>query len=151
RSHQDPVVRLRAHIVLLLADGHPWSLITALLYTSSQTVARWQRRFAQGRLGALQGDARGRPRRLAGCRAALVVTRVLSWTPRSFGLSRSRWSCATAALLLWQEHRVRASRETVRRWLHQSALVWRRPRPVVGPKDPDREAILAELRRQMAA
>jgi hypothetical protein len=29
RRHPDPAVRLRAQIILLLADGHPWSLITA--------------------------------------------------------------------------------------------------------------------------
>lgn len=46
---------------------------------------------------------------------------------------------------------MRVSRETVRRWLHQQELVWRRPRPVIGPKDPRRQAILAELHRQMAA
>jgi putative transposase len=151
RSHQDPAVRLRAHIVLLLADGHPWSLITAMLFCSSQTIARWQDRFVSKRLAGLEGEARGRPCRLAACWIGLVVRWVLNRTPRSFGLYRSRWSCATAALLLWQEHRVRASRETVRRWLHHSALVWRRPRPVIGPKDPRKDEIVAELRRLIRA
>ena len=41
----------------------------------------------------------------------------------------------------------RVSRETVRRWLHRGQLVWRRPRPTLGPKDPERAAILRRLRR----
>jgi hypothetical protein len=43
---------LRAHILLLLADGWTWATIAALQYTSSSTVARWQARFLHGRLPA---------------------------------------------------------------------------------------------------
>jgi hypothetical protein len=43
-------------------------------------------------------------------------------------------------------YRLAVSRETVRRWLHREGLVWRRPRPVLRRQDPEREAILAELR-----
>ena len=81
----------------------------------------------------------------------MAVTWVLETTPRAFGLFRSRWSCAPVALLLWQEHRVRASRETVRQWLHAHEVVWRRPRPVLKLRDPKREEGVADLRRQMAA
>ena len=42
RRHPDPALRLRAHIIRLLADGVAWATITALLYCSSRTVARWQ-------------------------------------------------------------------------------------------------------------
>jgi putative transposase len=150
RRHPDPAVRLRAHIILLLAHGYAWALIAALLFTSTQTIARWQQRFADGRAAGLLGRARGRPGGEAARWAGRAVAWVIRLTPRAFGLYRSRWSCATVALLLWQEHRVRASRETVRRWLRGHELVWRRPRPVLGPQDPRREEILAELRRQMA-
>jgi putative transposase len=151
RAHPDPAVRLRCHIILLLAAGYRWALITAVLFCSSQTVARWQRRFARGRLDALLGQRRGRTPGFAARWVELAVRWVVQQTPRTFGLYRSRWCCATVVLLLWQEHRVRVSRETVRRWLHARALVWRRPRPVIGPRDPHRDEILARLRRQMAA
>jgi putative transposase len=151
RAHADPAVRLRCHIILLLAAGYTWSLTTAVLFCSSQTVARWQKRFAKGRLDALLGRQRGRRSPFAARWVTLAVRWVLEKTPRAYGLYRSRWCCATVVLLLWQEHRVQVSRETVRRWLHAHELVWRRPRPVISPRDPRREEILAELRRQMAA
>src|SRR6058998_4306570 len=44
----------------------------------------------------------------------------------------------------------RVSPETVRQWLHREQLVWRRPRPVVGPTDPQREAKLQALRQLLA-
>jgi transposase len=150
RADPDPAVRLRAHIILLLAGGYPWALITAALFCSSQTVARWQKRFVAGRVEGLLGRPRGRPRRLAARWVALLLVWLLERTPRDFGLCRSRWSCATAALLLRREHRVRAGRETIRRRLREADLVWRRPRPVVGPEDPRRGAILAALRQRIA-
>jgi transposase len=147
RAAPDPQLRLRAHLILLLADGYPWATIAAVLYCSTATIARWSRRFVAGRVEALLGRPRGRPRRLAAPWAAVVVGWVTSLAPRAFGFMRSRWCCAVLALALWQQHRVAVSRETVRRWLHGHDLVWRRPRPVLKRQDPDREAILAELRQ----
>ena len=42
------------------------------------------------------------------------------------------------------------SPETVRRWLHRGDMVYRRPRPTVGPRDEQREAKLAALRELLA-
>jgi transposase len=147
RSDPDPQVRLRAHILLLLAQGYPWATIAAVLFTSPDTIARWGRRFAQEGADAVLGRRRGRKPAPAGAWAAAVVLWVLSLRPAAFGLARSRWSCAAVAAVLWEGHRVAVGRETVRRWLRAAGLVWRRPRPVLRPTDPDRPAKLAALRR----
>ena len=55
-----PCVRLRAHIVLLLSEGHAWSLICAALFCSTATIARWKRRFEAGGVDALLAERRGR-------------------------------------------------------------------------------------------
>jgi putative transposase len=146
RCDPDPQLRLRAHIVLRLAAGYPWATIAAVLFCSSRTIARWKRRFLAGRADGLLGRPRGAPG--GGARgAAVVVTWVTTQTPRAFGYLRSRWCCATAALLLWREYQVDVSRETVRRWLHQHDVVWRRPRPVLQRRDPQRQEILTRLRQ----
>lgn len=150
RRHPDPAVRRRAHLILLLADGHAWALITAVLFCSSQTIARWQRRFEHERVAGLLGRPRGAQACFGASWVAVVVAWVTRCLPRDFGFLRSRWCCATLVVLLWQQHRLPVSRETVRRWLRRGGLVWRRPRPVVGPQDPNREAILADLRQRMA-
>ncbi len=146
RRAADPQLRLRAHIILLLADGYSWSLITAVLFCSSRTVARWQTRFTEGRLPALRGQPRGAPVRLGPRWGDLVVTWVTQQTPRAFGFLRSRWCCALLALLLQRDYGLDVGRETVRRWLRREDVVWRRPRPVLGRQDPDREAVLQQLR-----
>src|SRR5215470_4043323 len=78
RGDPDPQVRLRAHILLLLADGHPWATVAAVLFTSPDTIARWSRRFRQGGVGALFGRPRGRGRAAAWAWAAVVVLWVLA-------------------------------------------------------------------------
>jgi transposase len=79
-----------------------------------------------------------------------VVRWLLQVTPRDFGFFRSRWSCGLLAMLLWEQHGVRQSPETIRRGLHRMAFVWRRPRPVVGPRDPEHAAKLRRICRLLA-
>src|SRR5215218_4746376 len=145
RKETDPLVRLRAHIVLLLADGHAWSLVCAVLFCSTATVGRWKARFERGGVEALAGEARGR-RSLLARWAVLLVTWVGTLTPRDFGYCRSRWCCGTLALVLRNTRHVRVSDDTVRRMLRGQGMVWRRPRPVPGPKDPGRAHKLRKIR-----
>lgn len=146
RKHPDPMVRQRAHMVLLLLDGWSWSDMESALYCSRRTIARWKDRFERGGPEALAGKSRGRRSPYGRCLLGLVVTWVTTRFPRDFGFVRSRWTCECLAVLLLNVASTRVSRETVRRWLHQENLVWRRPRPVLRPKDPERVAILRRLR-----
>jgi len=147
RSDPDPVVRLRAHIILLLADGYAWSLIAAVLFCSSATIARWKERFEQQGVQALRQQNRGRNSMLGSRWIAVVVAWVQQHTPRDFGFLRSRWCCATLVLLLLETEHLQVSPETVRRWLHAGGLVWRRPRPALKRKDPQHKRTLRQIRR----
>ena len=75
-----------------------------------------------------------------------MVRWVLTLSPTGFRFARSRWSCEAVAVVLREDYRVTVGREAVRLWLRDAGLVWRRPRPVIRPKDPDREANLRALR-----
>jgi transposase len=134
-----------------LGDGHPWTTIVAVLYTSPATIARWKRRFDRGGVDVVFGRKRGRPRSVAHVWAALVVRWVLTLSPAEFRFARSRWSCEAVAVVLRDDYQVRVGRETVRLWLRSSGLVWRRPRPVIRPKDPDRKKQLQVLRALLRA
>ncbi len=147
RTATDPQLRLRAHIILLLADGRSWALITAVLFCSSRTIARWKHRFRRGGLDALHGQPPGASLFFGPRWAALVADWVTSQLPRAFGFLRSRWNCALLALLLRRDCHLEVSRETVRRWLHREGIVWRRPRPVLHRCDPRKEEILRRLRQ----
>ena len=45
RKGVNPRVRLRAHMLLLLAEGYSWAVIAGVLFCSSRTIARWQSRM----------------------------------------------------------------------------------------------------------
>ena len=146
RKDPDPEQRFRAHIILLLGEGHPWDTIEAMLFCSSRTVDRWLKRFRAEGIAGLTGRKRGRPFRLDIGWVALLVYWVTTEVLSDFGFLRSRWSCALLALLLRERHGVGVSRETVRRMLRRGNLVYRRPRPVPPRDDDERQARLAELR-----
>jgi putative transposase len=141
----DPAVRLRCHILLLLDAGYPWALIAAVLFTSSATINRWRRAYRRGGVDAVLPGPRHR--RKAGWWVEMIVRWVTALTPSEFGFARSRWTCEAVAVVLREDHGVGVSRETVRRRLRESGLVWRRPRPVVGRCDPERSEKLAALRK----
>jgi putative transposase len=138
--------RLRAHLLLLLADGHSWALIVAVLFTSPSTIDRWRRRYISGGLAAVLDRPAPRRRRGGAFLVAVIIRWVTLHSPTDYGFVRSRWTCATVALLVQERWGEAVSRETVRRWLHQEDLVWRRPRPVLGPKDPQRREKLRKIR-----
>ena len=146
RRSTDPEVGHRAHILLLLDAGHPWATVSAVLFCSASTISRWKRRFDAEGVDAVFGRPRGRRRSGVHVWATLVVQWVLAFSPADFRFARSRWSCESAAVVLREDFRVRVGRETVRLWLQSAGLVWRRPRPTIRPKDPNREAKLAALR-----
>src|SRR5512133_2816185 len=150
RKDHDPEVRFRAHILLLLADGHTWATICTLLFCSSRTIDRWVKRFHEEGIEGLAGHKPGRPCRFAPDWVKVVVEWVTTTAPTAFGFLRSRWCCEAFAILMRELHQVEVSRETVRRWLHRGSLVYRRPRPVLKPKDPDRQAKLDTLRQLLA-
>lgn len=150
RRSTDPQVRLRAHIILLLAIGCPYEDITTMLFTSPSTISRWKKRFQRDGLDALQDERRGRPVQFLAWWVQTAVCWVTEHSPTEFGFCRSRWACATVACLLWQEHRVKVSAETIRRCLNDENIVWRRPRPVLGPTDPEYEQKLLAIQRLLA-
>jgi transposase len=129
-----------------LDAGFPWATISAVLFCSSSTISRWRRRFRKEGTDAIFGRPQGRKRSSVHLWAKLVVRWVLTLSPAEFRFARSRWSCETAAVVLREDYRVTVGRETVRRWLREADLVWRRPRPTIRPKDPDREKKLRALR-----
>jgi putative transposase len=150
RGSPDPEARFRSHILLLLGDGHTWATVATLLFCSSRTIDRWVKRFHAEGVEAVAGHRPGRRPRLDPSWIKLAVEWVTRKAPRDFGFLRSRWSCEAVAVLMRQIHRIEVGRETVRRWLHRGNLVYRRPRPVLGPKDPDRQERLTFLRELLS-
>src|SRR5213592_1594342 len=143
-------VRLRAHMLLLLAQGYSWATIAGVLFCSTRTIARWKTRVEREGISVVLGSSGPPAAGLGGWWSAVVAYWVTVLSPRDFGFLRSRWCCSVVVLVVLELYELQVSAETVRRWLHREHLVWRRPRPVVGPTDPQREAKLQALRQLLA-
>lgn len=147
RQHSKPNVRLRCHIILLLADGHTWAAICDVLFCSTRTISRWKERFEDGRVEALLGRKPGR----VGSSPCWIGDVLNHWVqhcrPTDFGWLRSRWCCWMLAWLLADQCDLSVSTETLRRWLHREGLVWRRPRPVIDKQDPEGPKKLRAIRQ----
>ena len=146
RGKRDARTARRAHLLLLLAGGYSWRDIMAQTFYSSSLIRSDRHSMRTGGVHAVLGRGERRP-----VVVAWWLLTVLRWlqtqAPRDFGFFHWRWKCGLLALLLWQRHRFRVSGETVRRALHEQGFVWRRPRPIVGPTDPEYDGTMRAIRR----
>lgn len=138
----------RALILLLLDRGRSYREIMAATLASPTMVRAVKQEWEAGGVSFVLGT-RERPF-IVSYWLIVVVRWLLHKTPRDFGFFRTRWSCALLALLLWEQERIRVSPETVRRGMRRMDFVWRRPRPVVGPRDPDYDSKLRKIQRLIA-
>lgn len=138
----------RAHIILLLADGFSVRDVRQVTYASFDLVIDAARRFRTGGIRSVVEAGRA----AGGVPAWLVLVArwVATTTPADFGYFRTRWSCETLAEVLYWHADVKRSGEAVRRGLHRLGFVWRRPRPVVGPVDPEHDEKLRAIRALLA-
>jgi len=131
-----------AQIVLLTADGLSVRDVRRFAYCSFALITQVLRTYRQHGPDALTAMMPPPP---PPDWAARVVDWLTTKTPEDFGYFRRRWSCEALAEVLAWEAGVQVSAETVRRVLRRLGFVWRRPRPVVGPVDPDRAAKLRAI------
>lgn len=139
----------RRALVLLLLDGEcSYRQIGTAALASPTLIAAVKRDFQSGGLARVLQRER---RETSVAYWLIVVMRwLVSFSPQDFGFFRSRWSCELLALLLREREGIRLSPETVRRGMHRMEFVWRRPRPVVGPRDPDHSHKLRTIQQLIA-
>jgi hypothetical protein len=85
--------RLRAHIILLLAEGYAWAVIAGVLFCSTGTIARCKPHVEAEGIEAVLGRASSAPSGPGAWWSEMVAEWVLKCSPRDFGFVRSRWCC----------------------------------------------------------
>ena len=137
----------RAMIVMLLSHGITWQVIQQSLSTSSATISRVRAWHKDGGAERVLAERRGQRADYGGCIGKFLPWIITKCTPEMFGYLRTGWTCELLSKLMRSMIGVKWSRETMRRWLRRAGLVWRRPRPVVGPSDPLKRGILQRIKR----
>ena len=93
-------VRWRAHIVLLLAQGYSWAVITNVLFCSTRTLTRWKSRGEIAGIGVVLGPTTPPAVGLGVWWREVVAYGVTPLNPRDFGLLRTPWCCRVIAVQL---------------------------------------------------
>ena len=129
--------RLRATIVLAAAAGRGNAVIAAEAGVCADTVRKWRRRFAAGRLAGLKDAPRsGRPPVFTAADRAEAVALACA-LPAESGVPLSRWTCPELARELAARRQIAASASTIRRWLAGDALKPWQHRSWISVRDPD--------------
>ncbi len=115
RSRRLPAAQVkRARMLLLLDDGLSWSAVSTQTPCSQDFIARWKRRFEQGRLAGLHPRHRGKKPAPGATR---VQAQILAWTQqRQPADGSTHWSTRKLGKVLgvshmmvarvWVEHRL---------------------------------------------
>jgi len=128
--------RLRAAIVLAAADGQDNAAIAAQMRVCTDTVRKWRRRFAEGRLAGLKDAPRsGRPPVFSAADRAEVVALACA-LPAESGVPLSRWSGPDLAREVAARCGIAVSASTIRRWLARDALKPWQHRSWISVRDP---------------
>ncbi len=137
--------RLRARIVLAAAAGKTNAAIARELGVCTDTVRKWRRGFAAGRLAGLKDAPRsGRPPVYAAADRAEAVALACA-LPAETGVPLSRWSGPELARELAARCQVAASASTIRRWLAADALKPWQHRSWISLRDPEFAAKAARV------
>jgi transposase len=137
--------RVRAAIVLAAAAGQANAAIAAELGICTDTVRKWRRRFAEGRLAGLKDAPRsGRPPVFTATDRAEAVALACE-LPAESGVPLSRWSGPDLSRELAARRGIAASASTVRRWLARDALKPWQHRSWISVRDPQFAAKAARV------
>jgi transposase len=128
--------RLRAKVVLAAAAGQANAAIARKLGMCTDTVRKWRRRFAIGRLAGLKDAPRsGRPPAFTAADRAEVIALACA-LPAESGVPLSKWSGPDLARELSARCGIAASASTIGRWLARDALKPWQHRSWVSVRDP---------------
>lgn len=141
---------LALHVLLLCAKGKTPTQIADFLFCSRTSVYRICEAYRAGTL-SLELDEAGQvqaPDRTKVLRPSVraSILALLKKAPSAYGWCRTRWSCASLAAQLKIQRGVDVSSETMRRWLHEMDLVYKRAKLSAKDDDPERVAKLAQIR-----
>src|ERR1022692_3655539 len=137
--------RPRAQIVLAAAAGKNNAALAVEAGGHVDTVRKWRRRFAAGRLDRLRDAPRsGRPPVFTAADRAEVVALACA-LPAESGVPLSRWSCPELARELAARCQVASSASTIRRWLAGDALKPWQHRSWISVRDPEFAARAARV------
>ena len=135
---KDHARRLMA--ILLLHEGRSVTDVHLLTGAARSTIGRWlnwdRHEDVDGLTSLPAGRAPVLPLAKIVTVLVLVLVLLMQFSPQDFGYQRSRWCTELLAININMLMGPNVAASTLRRWLPQMDIVWRRPVPTLRIKDP---------------
>ena len=139
----------RAMALLHLAAGHGVSETARRVCAARSTVQQWRGLYEEYGEAGLEPASRGRRAWTVTDEVLRCLTQLLESTPESFGYLRATWTSELLAQELERQLAVVIHASTVRRLLPRLGYVWRRSRPVLVRRDPQKNRKLRAIARAL--
>lgn len=137
-------------ILQLWHSGGCVAEVARRLCAARSSVNRWRAAYEEYGPAGLRPQPRGRSDYKANDKVLKALDKLMDSSPSDHGYIRSRWSSELLAIVLGERTGVRVHATTIRRWLAHLACVWRRARPTLHIRDPQRAARMRALNRALA-
>jgi len=128
---KDAKILKRAQAFLWLSDGMSVYEISARLGITRQTLYYWVSSYRNRCNTSFRERLQDHPKSGRPPRKSTLVLReldaLLSESPRQPGYHHAEWTASLLGKVLQREHALDVSTKTIRRCLHQSHYVWKRP------------------------
>ncbi|WP_233209044.1 IS630 family transposase, partial [Erwinia sp. B116] len=140
----------RLTALLMLDRGDSVSEVARTLCCARSSVGRWINWFTLYGTDGLKSLPPGRGRRWPVEHICSLLLQLVKHSPGDFGYQRSRWSTELMAIKIREITGCHLHASTVRRWLPQAGLVWRRAAPTLRIRDPHKEEKMASINAALA-
>ena len=140
----------RLTAVLMLAKNHNITTVSTLLAAGRSSVKRWCNWYAEAGLDGLKSLTPGRKATLPKSEILAMLRMLIELNPQELGYQRARWSTELLTLEINRIFSCDIHSSTIRRWLPEAGLVWRRAAPTLHIKDPHKEEKLQKIQESLA-
>jgi transposase len=154
KSRDKDEVRRALAILQLWEQKGCVSAVARMLCAARSSVNRWRALYEEYGEEGITPKPRGRSDWKATDTVLAALDKLVRETPSVYGYLRSRWSSELLSQELAKQTGTAVHATTIRRWLARLALVWRRARPTLCIRDPQKsermqaiEAALADTTR----
>lgn len=136
----------RGNALLLVHKGQSRKRVALLLSAARSVGSRWCKLYEESGIDGLKVAEHGKPAYLPGDIIVQLLFLSIPWTSQALGYQRSRWSSELLAKGIYENTGIRLHSSTLRRWVLELSIFWRRAAPTLRIREPHTEEKLAAIK-----
>ncbi|CNH92619.1 IS630 family transposase [Yersinia pseudotuberculosis] len=131
--------------MLMLHRGESLSYVAKTLCAARSSIGRWINWFTLFGIDGLKSLSAGRQKKWPVEVMIRMLNLLVERSPQDFGYLRLRWSTEMLTIEINKLFNSTLHPRTIRRWLPEAGIVWRRAAPTSHIRDPHKEEKLAAI------